>query len=576
MWVIEGREVPLPAQVNFVPPKRLIPAVAFFAALLALPTYALTPVAGRNGMVASSEPLASQAGAKILRAGGNAVDAAVAVGFALAVTFPQAGNLGGGGFMLIRMANGNSIVVDYREQAPAAATRTMYQDKHGNLIPEASTTGARAAAIPGTVMGLALAEQKYGRLGLARVMAPAIRLARNGFPVSDALARTFRSEHALLEKFDGSRHIYLHNGHPYQTGAIFRQPDLARTLAAIAKRGPQAFYSGATGKALVATLQKYNGVITREDLEHYQARLRPPLVGHFRGFEILSPPPSSAGGTMLIEMLNVLEPLDLGTVNSFDSIRLIAETMRRVYADRASYLGDADFASVPVAGLTSPRHAAQLREEILHAPAEAPVRPSEPQIFESGATTHFSVVDAEGNAVANTYTLNGWFGCGVTVEGAGFLLNNEMDDFTVKPGSPNLFGLVQGEANAIAPHKRPLSSMTPTIVTRDGKVRLVLGSPGGSTITNTVLQVLLNVLVYKMDVLQAVTSPRFHDQWIPDLLTFERVGFSSDTLEKLQQAGYPVGFRDTIGECEAIEVAPDSGWRFGASDPRENGKAVGY
>jgi gamma-glutamyltranspeptidase/glutathione hydrolase len=562
--------------VIFVPFKRLIPAPALLAALLALPAYALTPVAGRSGMVASSEPLASQAGVEILQAGGNAVDAAVAVGFTLAVTFPQAGNLGGGGFMLIRMANGDAIVVDYREQAPAAATRGMYQDAQGNLIPGASTTGARAAGVPGTVRGLALAEEKYGHLGLARVMAPAIRLARKGFPVSYLLAEKFRSEHALLQKFDGSRHIFLHDGNLYEPGAVFRQPELARTLAAIAKRGPQAFYSGAAAKALVETMRKYNGLITREDLGHYQAKLRPPLVGHFRGFDILSVPPPSAGGTMLIEMLNVLEPLDLGTANSYPSIHLLAETMRRAYADRASYMGDADFTSVPVAGLTSPRYAAQLRAEILRARPEAPVRPGEPQVFESGATTHFSVVDAEGDAVANTYTLNGWFGSGVTVEGAGFLLNNEMDDFTAKPGSPNLFGLVQGEANAIAPHKRPLSSMTPTLVTRDGKVRLVFGSPGGSTITNTVLQVLLNVLVYKMDVLQAVTSPRFHDQWTPDLLTFERVGFSSDTLEKLQQAGYPVSFRDSIGDCEAIEIAPESGWRLGASDPRADGKAVGY
>ena len=423
-----------------VPCKHRIPALALLAALLALPAYALTAVAGRNGMVASSEPLASQVGVEILQAGGNAVDAAVAVGFTLAVTFPQAGNLGGGGFMLIRMASGDSIVVDYREQAPAAATRVMYQDAQGNLIPDASTRGARAAAVPGTVMGLALAEEKYGRLGLARVMAPAIRLAKNGFPVSDSFAHNIRSERALLQRFDGSRHLFLRNGNLYEPGAVFRQPDLARTLAAITKRGPQAFYSGAPARALVATMRKYNGLITREDLEHYQAKLRPPLVGHFRGFDILTTPPPSAGGTMLVEMLNVLEPIDLGTANSYSSIHLIAETMRRAYADRATYLGDTDFASVPVAGLTSPRYAAQLRADILGAHADAPIRPGEPQVFESGATTHFSVVDAEGNAVANTYTLNGWFGCGVTVEGAGFLLNNEMDDFTTKPGAPNLFG----------------------------------------------------------------------------------------------------------------------------------------
>lgn len=556
--------------------KRLISAPVVLGVLLALRAYALSPVAGLHGMVVSSEPLASQAGAEILQAGGNAVDAAVAVGFVLAVTFPQAGNLGGGGFMLIRMANGDATVVDYREQAPAAAVRTMYQDAQGNLIPGASTVGARAAGVPGTVRGLTLAEQKFGHLGLARVMAPALRLARNGFPVSYSLAEHLRAQRSLLEKFDGSRHIFLHDGRLYEPGAIFRQPDLARTLTSIAKRGPQAFYSGATARALVATMQKYGGLITLEDLEHYQAKLRPPLKGHFRGFEILSAPPPSAGGTMLIEMLNVLEPLDLGTPNSYSSIHLLAETMRRAFADRASYLGDADFASVPVAGLTSPRYAAQLRAEILGAHAEAPVRAGDPQLFESGATTHFSVIDAEGDAVANTYTLNGWFGSGVTVESAGFLLNNEMDDFTAKPGAPNLFGLVQGEANDIAPRKRPLSSMTPTLAVQNGKVRLALGSPGGSTIPNTVLQVLLNALVYKMDVLQAVTSPRFHDQWKPDLLTFERVGFSSDTLAKLQQAGYPVSFRDSIGDCEAIAVDPESGWRFGASDPRADGKAVGY
>jgi gamma-glutamyltranspeptidase/glutathione hydrolase len=545
------------------------------AALLALPAYALSPVAARHGIVASSEPLASQVGVEILRAGGNAVDAAVAVGFALAVTFPQAGNLGGGGFMLIRMASGDAVVVDYREQAPAAASPTMYQDAQGHLIPDASTVGARSAGVPGTVQGLVLAEEKCGKLGLARVMAPAIRLARNGFPLSYKLVHVLNEERALLEKFDSSRHIFLQDGHLAEPGTIFRQPELARTLAEIARRGSAGFYQGAVARALVATMQKYHGLISRADLEQYHAKLRPPLIGHFRGFEVLSVPPPSSGGTMLIEMLNVLEPLDLGAPNSYASIHLVAETMRRAYADRATYLGDTDFVSVPVAGLTSPRYAARLREEILQAKPEAPVRAGQPQAFESGATTHFSVVDAEGNAVSNTYTLNGWFGCGVTVEGAGFLLNNEMGDFAAQPGSPDMFGLMQGEANAIAAHKRPLSSMTPTLVTRDGKVRLVLGSPGG-TIINTVLQVLLNNLVYKMDILQAVTLPRFHDQWIPDALTLERGGFSSDTLEKLQQAGYPLSFREGLGDCEAIAIDPASEWRFGASDPRGDGKAMGY
>jgi gamma-glutamyltranspeptidase/glutathione hydrolase len=380
----------------------------------------------------------------------------------------------------------------------------------------------------------------------------------------------------LLERYDDSRRIFLRDGHLYEPGETLLQPELEHTLAAIAQRGPQAFYRGPVARAFEATMRKYDGLISRQDLEHYQAKLRPPLIGYFRGYDILSVPPPSSGGIMLIEMLNVLGPLDLGAPNSYASIHLIVETMRRAYADRAAYLGDADFVSVPVAGLTSPRYAAQLREQVLHSSPNAPVRAGEPQVFESGATTHFSVVDAEGNAVSNTYTLNGWFGCGVTVEGAGFLLNNEMDDFAAKPGEADMFGLVQGEANAIAPHKRPLSSMTPAIVTRDGKVRLVLGSPGGGTITNTVLQVLLNVLVYNMDILQAVTSPRFHDQWMPDRLTAERTGFSSDTLEKLEQAGYPLSFRDSMGDCEAIEIAPASGWRFGASDPRADGKAAGY
>jgi gamma-glutamyltranspeptidase / glutathione hydrolase len=561
--------------VLWVSRKRLIPVITFLL-LVALPAFGDGPTTSRKGMVASSEPLASQAGVEILKAGGNAVDAAVAVGFALAVTFPRAGNLGGGGFMLIRMASGQAVVIDYREEAPAAATRAMFLDSHGDVVPHDSTVGARAAAVPGTVMGLALAEQKYGRLGLARVMAPAIRLARNGFPIRDPYLESLRPHRELLEQFDGSRHIFLRDGKFYRRGAIFRQLELARTLTAIAQRGPQGFYSGPTARAIVATMQKYHGLITQADLDHYEAKLRTPLTGHFRGFEILSTPPPSAGGTMLIEMLNILDPLDLDTQNSYPAMHLIAETMRRVYADRASYLGDADFSQVPVEQLTSLQHAEILRKQILDSPPEAPVSASDLQVEKSGATTHFSVVDAEGNAVSNTYTLNGWFGCGVTVEGAGFLLNNEMDDFTSKPGAPNLFGLVQGEANAIAPYKRPLSSTAPTMVLKDGKLRLILGSPGGSTITNTVLQVLLNVLVYRMDVLQAVSAPRFHDQWSPDQVELEREGFSSATIERLRRAGYPVSFRDNMGDCEAIEVDPQSGARHGASDPRGDGKAVGY
>jgi len=558
---------------------------------LAVPAQTFEPVAARHGMVVSSEPHASDAGLEILKAGGNAIDAAVAVGFSLAVTLPRAGNLGGGGFMLIRLATGEAVVVDYREEAPAAASPRMFLDTRGELIPDASIVGALSCGVPGTVAGLVLAEQKYGKLGLARVLQPAVRLAEEGFPVSYALNQSLRENQALLSKFPETRRIFLRDGRFYEPGEIFEQPDLARTLRRIAWGGQDVFYRGPEAKAIAATMQKYRGLIRLGDLEAYQPKIRPPLSGHFRGYEILSVPSPSSGGVALIEMLNVLEPLDLGAPDAFHSVSLMAETMRRAYADRAAYIGDADFVSVPVRGLTSPKYAANLREEILKARPEAPVQAGKPALYEASQTTHFSVVDAEGNAVSNTYTLNNSYGSGLTVEGAGFLLNDEMDDFAAKPGMPNLYELVQGEANAIAPRKRPLSSMTPTIVLEDGadqdssagaqrtsqqKVRLVLGSPGGGTIINTVLEVLLNVLVFKMDIVQAVASPRFHHQWMPDRLVLEKWGFSADTVEKLRQAGYPTEFRDRIGECEAIEIDPQTGWRFGAADPRGEGKAAGY
>jgi gamma-glutamyltranspeptidase/glutathione hydrolase len=560
--------------VHFSWQRKLFLPVAVLA--FTLSAFSFSPVAARHGMVVSSEALASEVGAQILRAGGNAVDAAVAVGFALAVTHPQAGNIGGGGFMLIRRANGEAVVVDYREAAPAAASRNMYVNSNGKVIADASRVGPLSAGVPGTVAGLALAEQKYGRLGLARVMAPAIRLAKYGFVVSYGLSESLRLDRDLLSKFDASRRIFLRDGRLYEPGEVFKQPELARTLQTVARRGPKGFYAGSVAQAILATMEKYHGLITTQDLAHYQPILRQPLVGRFRGYEILSIPPPSSGGVALIEMLNILEPLDLGLPDSFESMHFIVEAMRHAYADRAAYLGDADFVSVPVARLTSQDYAAKLREEILQTKPDAPIQAGNPQAFEGPQTTHYSVVDAEGNAVANTYTLNNGYGSGVTVEGAGFLLNDEMDDFAAKPGAPNMFGLVQGEPNAIAPNKRPLSSMTPTIVLRDGKLRLVLGSPGGGTIINTVLQVLLNVLAFKMDVLRAVCFPRFHHQWMPDRLVLERIGFSGDTMQKLREAGYQIDFRDRMGDCEAIEVDPLSGWKFGAADPRAYGKAVGY
>jgi gamma-glutamyltranspeptidase / glutathione hydrolase len=543
---------------------------------LAHPAWAFKPVAARHGMVVTSEPVASAVGVQILKAGGNAVDAAVAVGFALAVTYPYAGNIGGGGFMLIRRADGKKTLIDYREEAPGAATRNMYLDAQGNVIPEASTVGALSVGVPGTVAGLAQAEREYGKLGLRRVMEPAIRLAEQGFPVSYWLSKSLRSHRELLSKFEESRRIFLREGDLYKSGDILKQPELARTLRLIAHKGPEAFYHGAIANEIVGTMKKYHGIISLGDLAGYKAKERQPLEGHFRGYDVLAAPPPSSGGVALIEMLNILDPLDLGTPDSYASMHLIAEAMRRAYADRAAYLGDTDFVSVPVQGLTSPQYAAKLRKEILESKPDAPVSAGRAQAFERTETTHFSVVDDAGNAVSNTYTLNGGYGSGVTVEGAGFLLNDEMDDFTSKPGTPNMYGLIQSAANAIGPRKRPVSSMTPVIVFQDNNVRLVLGSPGGSTIINTVLQVLLNVLVYKMDVLEAVSAPRFHDQWQPDQLTVEDRGFSADTLEKLKQAGYKVVSGDSIGECEAIQVDPETSWRFGAADPRGSGKAVGY
>ena len=527
-------------------------------------------------MVASSEPLATDAGVQILLQGGNAVDAAVAVGFALAVTHPVAGNLGGGGFMLIRLANGEAVVVDYREAAPAAASRNMYIGPDGQVSAPASTVGALAAGVPGTVAGLVLAEQKYGRLKLPSVLGPAIQLAEQGFVVSYSLSQSLRQDQDFLSKFDASRRIFLRDGRLYEPGDIFKQPELAATLEAVASEGAKGFYTGRVAQAVAATMQKYHGLITEQDLASYRPVLRQPLSGRFRGYDLLSVPPPSAGGVALIEMLNILEPMDLGPPASFTSMHYMAEAMRRAYADRAAYLGDPDFARVPVARLTSQTYAAKLREEILASQPEAPIQAGNPRAFESSQTTHFSVVDAEGSAVANTYTLNNGYGNGVTVEGAGFLLNDEMDDFAALPGKPNTSGLMQGEANAIAPHKRPLSSMTPTMVLQDGKLRLVLGSPGGGTIINTVLQVLLNVLVFKMDVLEAVSFPRFHHQWMPDRLMLERVGFSDDTVGKLREAGYSVQFLGGIGDCEAIEIDPRTGWKFGAADPRAYGKAAGY
>jgi len=580
----------------------LMAAVAVFGAMFS-PARAhgsTEPVHAQHGIVVSVHELASRAGVEMMQAGGNAVDAAVATGFALAVVHPAAGNLGGGGFMLIRMADGKAHFLDYREKAPAAAKRDMYLDAQGNVIEGASEIGYKAIGVPGSVAGMVYAEQKYGKLTLQQVMAPAIRLAREGYALSWGEARDFQRDKYLGE-FSESRRIFQRDGNYYQPGEIFRQPDLARTLERIAAK-PNDFYHGALAQELAAALQKGGGLITADDLAHYEVKEREPVRGTYRGYEIISAPPPSSGGTVLIESLNILEGYDLAKMGnrSAESIHFTTEAFRRAFFDRAEFMGDPDFAKIPVAQLIDKKYGAAWRDSIdaEHATASKELkRPaifsemeqyaaSHPQpltIHESPHTTHYSVVDADGNAVAVTTTLNGWFGARVTAEGLGFLLNDEMDDFSTKPGAPNSDGLIQGAANAIGPGKRPLSSMTPTIVVHEGKPFLVLGSPGSSKIITTVANVLMGVIDYGMNIQEAVNAPRFHHQWMPDVLNVEQ-WFSPDTIQALQRMGYNVQIGLRFGEyaspywsdAECIAIDAKTGERLGASDGRNNGKAVGY
>jgi len=542
------------------------------------------PVHAAHGMVASAESRASEVGVAILKKGGNAVDAAVAVGMALAVTYPVAGNLGGGGFMLIRMASGEAVAIDYREIAPQLASRNMYLDAQGNAIPEASLVGSRAAGVPGTVAGLALAQQKYGKLSWREVLEPARLLATNGFRLSYAQASSLRTD-KLLSKFPESRRIFQKDGHFYAPGDLFKQPELAATLLRLQTRGPREFYEGETARQIVAEMQRSQGLISLEDLKQYKPVQRAPLVGSYRGLDIITMPPPSSGGIALIEMLNVLEHFPLRTLgyNGSKTDHLLIETMKRAFADRAVHLGDPDSVKVPVAGLISKKYAAHLAESIdLHrATPSTEIHAATPAQLESEQTTHYSIVDSQGNAVTNTYTLNGAYGCGLTVRGAGFLLNNEMDDFAAKPGSPNGYGLVQGEANAIAPGKRPLSSMTPTIVLKNGKLYLVIGSPGGPTIITTVLQVILNVVDFDMNLREAIAAPRIHHQWLPDVVKYEAYRFPPDVRDALIGLGHKLGdtsVRGTYwGDAEGIMFDPKTGLYLGASDPRSNdSSALGY
>jgi len=561
------------------------------------------PVHAPHAIVVSIDELASKAGVEIMRQGGNAIDAAVATGFALAVVYPQAGNLGGGGFMLIRMADSKTHFIDFREEAPAAVTAAMYLDAQGNVIPGASEYGYKAIGVPGSVAGLVYAAKEYGKLTLPQLMAPAIRLAREGFALQWQEARDLREDSHLAD-YPESRRIFQRNGNFYKQYEIFRQPDLARTLERIAKN-PDDFYRGAMAHELAAAIQKGGGLITVEDLAHYQVKEREPVRGTYRGYEVISAPPPSSGGTVLIESLNILEGYDLAKAGSrsAESLHLTAEAFRRSFFDRAEFLGDPDFSKLPIAQLTDKKYAEAWRATIdpNHATASkdlerpaifntlAPVGPQQTNqarsesTRESTHTTHYSLVDADGNAVAVTTTINDWFGSRVTAEGLGFLLNDEMDDFSAKPGAPNGDGLIQGAANSIGPGKRPLSSMTPTIVLKDGKLFLVLGSPGSSRIITTVALAIMGVVDYGMNIQEAIDAPRFHQQWMPDVL-FVESWFSPDTIHALEKMGFKivVGQHDGTtlspywSDAECIAIDPQTNDRLGASDGRNSGKPVGY
>jgi gamma-glutamyltranspeptidase/glutathione hydrolase len=551
------------------------------------PVFAREPVRGRRGMVASTNEVASRVGVDVMKRGGNAVDAAIAVAFALAVTHPAAGNLGGGGFMMIRLKDGRTTAIDYREMAPAAAHRDVYLDKNGNLIEGegGSLIGYRAAGVPGTVRGMELALKKYGsgKLTWSQLVEPARRLAANGFTVTHSLARSLQSSDEYLSKYAETKRIYLRNGNFYREGELFRQPELATTFARLQRFGPNEFYEGETARLIVADMKRNNGLMTLEDLHGYVAKERTPLRGSYRGHEIISMPPPSSGGAVLLEMLNILEGFDLSKLeaSSSDRYHLMAEAMRRAFADRAEYMGDTDFVKVPIAGLTDKEYAAKLRATINteRASSSAEVRAGRPAGYESDETTHFTVVDSEGNAVANTYTLNNSYGSSAMAKGTGILLNDEMDDFAAKPGTANMYGLIQGERNAVAPKKRPLSAMTPTIVLRkDGSLWFTVGSPGGPTIINTVLCIISNVIDYEMNIQQAIDAPRIHHQWLPDELVGEPFGLSGDTARALTWRGHTLAEkRRYLGDAEGIMIEEKTSVRLGATDPRRSdGLAVGY
>ena len=537
------------------------------------------PVHAHHGMVASESALASQVGLDVLRKGGNAVDAAVATAFALAVTLPNAGNVGGGGFMMLHDAKtGKDTAIDFREMAPAGAKRDMYLDDKGNVIADKSLFTQAAIGVPGTVAGLMYALEHYGTKPRAELVAPAVALARKGFPVDGQLGATLEAESKHLGAWASTKKIFFNGDHPLRTGDTLRNPDLARSLELIGRDGAKAFYEGPIGAAIVAEAKAHDGLITAADLKNYKVVEREPVRGNYRGYQIVSMPPPSSGGVHVVQILDILQnfPLKDWGHDSAKTIHVMAEAMKLAYADRSEYLGDPDFVKVPVKGLTSTGYAAELARKIDLAKAtpSATIKPGKPQPYESDQTTQFTIADAQGDVVSVTYTLNTNFGSGIVATGTGILLNNEMDDFSAKPGVPNAYGLVGGDANAVQPMKRPLSSMSPTIVLKDGKPWMATGSPGGARIITTTLQTIVDMIDFGMNPAEAASAVRIHHQWLPDELRIER-GLSPDTIALLQGMGHKVVEKPAMGRTQTIEITPDG--FFGYSDPRNpNGATLGF
>lgn len=539
------------------------------------------PVAAKQGMVATSHALATEVALEALREGGNAVDAAVTAGFALAVTQPRSGNIGGGGFMLISRGDGSPPeAIDYREKAPAGATEAMFQDEAGNVVRDRSRFTHLAAGVPGTVAGLALALERHGTISLKQALAPAIKLAREGFTVPPRFTEGLDQARERLERWPATLStFYKKDGGAWQPGERFHQPELADTLQRIADNGVKGFYEGETAEMIADEMSRHGGLITLEDLKDYRPEVRTPVHGTYRGYDIFSMSPPSSGGTHIVQILNILEGFPMADFghNSADAIHHMAEAMKLAYADRSEYLGDTDYVDVPLEGLTSKGYAEELRKTIDPEKARpaSDINPGQPAAYESPETTHFSVVDKWGNAVSNTYTINFSYGSGITVKGAGFLLNNEMDDFSAKPGVPNAYGLIGGEANKVEPGKRMLSSMSPTIVKKDGKNVLVTGSPGGSRIITTTLQVILNVVDHGMNIQTAVSAPRMHHQWLPDEIRIEQ-GISPDTIRLLEERGHKMVRNSAMGAIQSIMIDED-GTFYGGADPRRStSSAMGY